>query len=118
MSNSAPSVFPSLGYTFSSTTYNSSSSLILNITNLINSTTSYSLTSFSQFFNSSISNISCSSILDLTCDLNGSTLNIVTLASDAVFPISLSISIDGLFVPLANLSAMTFLSYSKSFLVS
>lgn len=112
VSNNAPSAFTAVSYSFSSTTYNTTSSLTLDITNLITTTTSYSLTSFAQFVNTSISNITCNSSIDLTCALNGSTLEIKPTVASTLFPISTSIQINGLFIPLANVTSMNLLSYS------
>lgn len=118
ITNNAPSAFTAFSYSFSSSTYNSSSTLILNITNLVTSTSGYSLTSFSQFVNSSISSISCSSSLDLSCTMNGSALIINPIVSNSVFPVNTSIVVSGLFIPLANVSSMSALSFSQGYLVS
>jgi len=119
ITNTAPSSFISLAYSFSSQIYNTTSNLTLTIANILSNSNLYVLANALEIVNTSIGNISCTSPLFLlTCYMNGSSLFITPTNSSVYFQINTTISINNLFIPLANITGMPFSSFSNGYLES
>jgi hypothetical protein len=118
VTTSMASTFSSLSYSFGSLTYDTPSNLSLIVTNRVAISNQYQLSSLGQFVNASLANASCQSPqLSLSCSLNGSTL-VVFPANFSSFPITVTLQIMGLYIPLANTTSMSLSSYEGGYLVS